>query len=330
MMAGDHDAVSRPGDARSPGAALPAGLSGRGAEIAAFGGASPLGSRVPVGLSHRTQNRGPSDARSPKAQYTAHNLRPAYVLRYDWTGWPTAGTTLPAQTAGIAWNAASAWEADGLRLHELRAAPQMVQLLFSVTPQISPVFFCQRAKGRLQHALRRAGTPIDFSRKVSFRSLGENTSGVVEGYIRGQVGKEDLADPRFREIMRRFTVTNKDVRLAEPSESKSGRYWYNLHVVLVAADRFRITNPEKLGQIRNAAFAVAADGGHRIATLSVMPDHVHIAIRGNIEQSPEQIALAFQNGLAHAAGCRAWQDGFYVGTFSEYDLDVVRKIADKS
>jgi hypothetical protein len=61
-----------------------------------------------------------------------------------------------------------------------------------------------------------------------------------------------------------------------------------------------------------------------------MPDHVHMALRGNIARSPEEIALAFQNGLAHTAGCRAWQDGYYAGTFSEYDLDVIRRIAGKS
>lgn len=206
----------------------------------------------------------------------------------------------------------------------------MIQILFSVTPVISPIFFCQRVKGRLQHALRKAGTPAYFSRKVSFRSLGENISAVVERYIHGQTGKEDFADPRFREIMSRFTVINKDVKLAEPTESNSGRYWYNLHVVLVAAGRFRITNPEKLEQIRDATVTTAMKHGHRITALSVMPDHVHLALRGNIECSPEEIALAFQNGLALAAGCRIWQDGFYVGTFSEYGLDVIRCMANQS
>lgn len=231
--------------------------------------------------------------------------------------------------ADIARATAPAWEIDGLRLMELRVAADMIQILFSVTPTINPIFFCQRVKGRLQHALRKAGTPAYFSRKVSFRSLGENTSAVVERYIRGQTGKEDFVDPRFREIMSRFTVINEDVKLAEPTESNSGRYWYNLHVVLVAADRFRITNPEKLAQIRDAAVTAAMKHRHRITTLSVMPDHVHLALRGNIECSPEEIALAFQNGLALAAGCRVWQDGFYVGTFSEYDLDVIRRVANQ-
>ena len=285
----------------------------------------PAGEPSPAGLPGR-------DTRLPRLQplYTAHNLHPAYSLRYDWTGWPTEGTTLAPTAADIARATTSAWEPDGLRLLEAHATAEKVQILFSATPQVSPVFCCQRAKGRLQHALRKAGTPVDFSRKVSFRSLGENTTPDVEGYVRKQVGKERFADPRFEAIMRQFTVTCTDVDLAQPSASASGRYWYNLHLVLVVADRFRITNPEKLAQVRDAAFATATAVGCRIAAVSVMPDHTHAALRGNIEHSPEEIALAFQNGLARAVGCRAWQHGYYAGTFSEYDLDVIRRIAGKS
>ena len=179
----------------------------------------------------------------------------------------------------------------------------------------------------MQYGFRKAGAPVEFSRKVAFRSLGENTDQDVERYVQGQVGKERFADPRFEAIMRQFTVTFAESVLSDPSESNSGRYWYNLHVVLVAAGRFRITNPAKLGLMRDAAVEIAHGTGGRIAALSVMPDHIHIALRGDIERSPQWIALAFQNGLAKAMGCRVWQDGYYVGTFSEYRLDVIRRIA---
>lgn len=267
---------------------------------------------------------------SASRPYLAHNLHPAYVLRYDWTGWPTEGTTLPSETVPAALAAAGAWEADGLRLLTPHATADKVQLLFSVTPTVNPVFFCMRVKGRLQHALRMAGVPVQFRRKVGFRSLGENTTAIVENYIRKQVGKADLADPRFAEVLRGFTVLRDDVELAEPSASNSGRYWYNLHVVLVMADRFRITNPAVLARIRDAGFTAAETGGHRVSALAVMPDHAHLAVRGHIERSPEEIALHFQNALARAVGCRAWQDGFYVGTFSEYDLDVIRRLVQRS
>ena len=263
-------------------------------------------------------------------RYTSHNVHPTYTLHYDWTGWPTQDTRLSPQTVAVARATAPIWKPDGLNLLTFHATAEKVQLLFSVTPQVSPVFFCMRVKGRLQYALRKKDVPVKFSRKVAFRSLGENTDDVVGNYIHGQVGKEDFADPRFREIMRQFTVVRDATLLAEPAESNSGRYWYNLHLVLVVANRFRITNPERLGSLRDAALGVAVENGHRIVALSVMPDHVHMALRGNIERSPEDIALAFQNGLARAAGCRAWQDGYYAGTFSEYNLEVIRRIARQS
>ncbi len=59
----------------------------------------------------------------------------------------------------------------------------------------------------------------------------------VEAYIRNQVGEERLADQRFREMLKSFTVVNPLVDLSQPTESNSGRYWYNLHLVLVVAER---------------------------------------------------------------------------------------------
>ena len=290
-------------------------------EIFVPGGTSPPGNASPANVPGRLVR---------PERYTGHNDHPVFTLCYGWTGWPTKESRLPPQTGAVVRAVAPLWERDGLRLLTSRATAEKVQLLFSVTPQVSPVFFCMRVKGRLQHALRKAGVPCAFSRKMALRSLGENTDTVVGNYIRGQVGKGDFADPRFREIMRQFTVVCNDAILTEPSESNSGRYWYNLHLVLVVADRFRITNPERLGQLRDAAFGIAAEGGHRIGALSVMPDHVHMALRGNIERAPAEMALEFQNGLARAVGCRVWQSGYYVGTFSEYDLDVIRQIAKES
>ena len=147
---------------------------------------------------------------------------------------------LPPQTTAIVRDVAGLWEQDGLRLLEAHATPEKVQLLFSVTPQTSPVFFCTHVKGRLQHALRKKGTSVNFSRKVSFRSLGENITHEVQGYLRKQVGKEGFANPRFEKVMRAFTMVCDNVALAALSESNSGRYWYNLHLVLVVADQHQM------------------------------------------------------------------------------------------
>ena len=179
---------------------------------------------------------------------------------------------------------------------------------------------------RLQHDLRKLlpGWP-GFSRKVSVRSVGENTRHQVEDYIANQVSKERFLDLRYEGALRQFTVRCPEVDLSQPTASSHGCYWYNLHVVLVVAERGPIHDLPCLAKIRDGCFAIARKKGHRIAVLSVMPDHVHMAMRGAIEESPQEIALGFQNNLAYLLGqVRIWSPGFYVGTFSEYDMGAIR------
>jgi len=133
-------------------------------------------------------------------------------------------------------------EKDGLQLEEFRVNGDRAQIVFRTTPQVSPVFCAARVKGRLQHALRQAGTGVKFSRKVSS--------------------------------------------------------------------------------------VIAKKKGYRLKSVSVMPDHLHAALGGDIDQSPEEITLAFLNNLAYLLGRnRFWRDGYYVGTFSEYDMCIVRQLA---
>jgi REP element-mobilizing transposase RayT len=80
-----------------------------------------------------------------------------------------------------------------------------------------------------------------------------------------------------------------------------------------------------LATVRDGCFKIAAKKGHSIARLSLVPDHLHVALRGNIEQSPQDVALGIQNNIAYMLGqVRIWDDGFYAGTFSEYDFGAIR------
>ena len=262
----------------------------------------------------------------PEPLYSAANTRPAYKLYYAWTGWPASGTSLPEGVKEVLPDAAVGWERDGLRLLQSTASAQQILMTFSVKPHVAPVLFTARVKGRLQHALRQAGHRVRFSRKVAMRSIGENTRADVEQYIESQVRKEPLADPAFRELLEEFTVADPAVDLSLPTETLSGRYWYNLHVVLVTEHRFRIAEAARLRKLRDRSMRIAAKKGYAISRLSAMPDHVHIALRGNIEHAPQEIALAFQNNLAYAVGqVRVWQATYYVATFSEYDMGAVRR-----
>src|SRR5262249_55487500 len=157
-------------------------------------------------------------------------------LRYGWTGWSSHVSFPTGLIARVLPDIAPEWENDGLRLLESSLGPKQLQLTFSATPQVDPATLAARVKGRLQHHCRRQGTPINFSRKLAVRSLGDPTRAEVEGYIRNQVANEDLADERFREMLASFTVVDPDVDLSVPTETNSGRYWYNLHLVLVVAE----------------------------------------------------------------------------------------------
>lgn len=177
----------------------------------------------------------------------------------------------------------------------------------------------------MQDALRKAALPTPFSRKVAVGTIGDNHRADVEGYIERQVDKESFADPRFAALLKRFTVGDPTVDLAAPTPANSGRYWYNLHLVLVVERRYRIADPDLLAILRDWSFKIAAKKGYAISRLAVMPDHLHASLRGNIADSPEAVALAFLSNLAYAVGQKAiWEPCYYAGTFGEYDMAAVR------
>lgn len=263
--------------------------------------------------------------RQRKRLYDPATANPAFHLRYTWTGWPSRG--IFKQTAvELLQNVMPLWESDGMRLLEHNWTSQSVQLVFSAKPFVSPRLVASRAKGRLDHAMRNAGLQMPLSRKLAVRTVGDNVTKEVETYIENQVGKERLVDPRFEAFMKEFTVINHDVDLSRASETARGRYWYNLHIVLVTAERYRIVDRTRLATLRDWSMRVSREKGHLISRLSVLPDHLHLALRGDPSQSPNDIVGAYQNNLAYALGQQpVWNDSFYAGTFSDYNMEAIRR-----
>jgi REP element-mobilizing transposase RayT len=254
------------------------------------------------------------------------NVDPAYQLRYGWTGWPTPGRCFSPEIEKLLPALAKLWEGDGLRLLEQRCVPSQLQLTFSTLPNIAPVLLSGRVKGRLQHAFRESGCPVPFSRNLAVRSIGTVCREAVERYVRSQVPRAKWAATEFGERMRQFTVVNPKVDLSAPTQTERGMYWYNLHLVLVTIERYQRGDSPWLTKIRDQSLRIAEHKGYPISRLAVMPDHLHVALRGNVADSPQQIVLAFQNNLAYALGqVFVWQPTYYVGTFSEYDMGAVRQ-----
>src|SRR5688500_14944557 len=110
----------------------------------------------------------------PEPLYRVDQQEPAYHLRYGWTCWPSARRFVDLPSSNLLSSIADGWESDGLRALEWQWHEDAIQITFSAKPHVSPVFLATRAKGRLQHALRTAGSPQDFSRKLAVRSIGDN------------------------------------------------------------------------------------------------------------------------------------------------------------
>ena len=247
---------------------------------------------------------------APQPLYEPGAVTPCYKLRYGWTGWPTVGTRFPDAMESLLAAPSADWEVDHLRLLEYSFSPERVLMTFSVTPQVSPVFFVARVKGRLQHALRQAGTPVKFSRKVAMVSIGENHREDVEQYIQQHGAKEAHGDSALEERLRPFTVVNSAVDLSLPSETTSGRYWYNLHLVLVHAERWRNANPQWLGKIRDQSFRIAEKKGYEISRSvgrsgprPLLSARQHRALAG-----ADRVGISEQPCLYAGAGARVASD----------------------
>lgn len=255
--------------------------------------------------------------------YDAKQVDPAYSLRFVWFAWLTAGID-SEWPIGLSSRIEAMWESDGLRVLSAHRKKNQVAVTFSAKPSVCPILLAQRAKGRLSYQLRKEGIQHEFSRKFAVRSIGENTNSDVAIYIAGQIKKEQFVDPRFAEMLSRFCLRWDDVDLSLPWEAKRSRYWYDLHLVLVTEERFRISAESIFERILERLLFVRDREGHLFKSLQLMPDHLHLLLRANVEHSPAQVSEMFQNETANAIGFRVWKDTYYVGTTGEYNMNAIR------
>ncbi len=254
--------------------------------------------------------------------YSSASTKAVHSLHYNWTGWGSEKLNFPDNTSEVLKFCIPLWQKDGFKIKKCQFKADMIQILFEVKPEISPVLLTQRVKGRLDNAFRKLANPFKFSRKVGFRSLGENTREIVNNYVLKQVGKSDYADEKYKDFLNGFTFINENADLSEPVIVAHGRYWYNLHLVIVVDDRKNpITRKDNFATIKNCTFKIADKKGFEIARLAVMPDHIHVALKGNPSLSPSETVFTFMNNLSYNLGNNhCWNDEFYVGTFSEYSI----------
>jgi REP element-mobilizing transposase RayT len=146
----------------------------------------------------------------------------------------------------------------------------------------------------------------------------------VEEYVASQLGHHRLADERVQTLLQQFQIVQPEVDLRQPRMTAHGRYWYNLHLVLVHRERWAEIRENVLRGVQKMILGVCRKKNYTLSRAGILADHVHLALGCPLEASPTEVALVFLNNLAYAHGMKAvYQFGAYVGTFGEYDQNAV-------
>ena len=215
-------------------------------------------------------------------------------------------------------------EKDHIRIlqHEL-SNETTSRFLISTRPQTPPRIIAQRVKGRLQRILRDTN-PDAFQRNYSLRSIGSTKREKLDRYLLGQLEHHSMADANVRERLKQYQIYCPDVDLSEPQTSSHGRYWYNLHIVLVNDGRFMEIRDAVLRGLKETIVKAARRKNHRLSRVAIVPDHIHMTLGCNLEEAPEEVVLSYMNNLAYGCGMKpVFRYSYFVGTFSEYDLGVI-------
>ena len=218
-------------------------------------------------------------------------------------------------------------EKDHIRLLKHHFEPPNVsKFLISTQSQVAPQTVAQRVKGRLQHLIR-DHSPNAFRRNYSIRGLGSTRRQKLEQYLSSQLTHHPPADPRVLERLQNHQYHNPQIDLSKPRKSTHAVYWYNLHIVISTAERWMEIRDEVLNRTRRMILRCSNAKGHLLSHAAILPDHLHLLLGCRLDESPQDVALAYLNNLAFAHEMKpVFQFGFFAGTTSEYDLGAIPRL----
>jgi REP element-mobilizing transposase RayT len=259
-----------------------------------------------------------SDSQNPRAVYSPENIAVAYQL--DWS--LTIFWRTPVWTDDWFGPLQQATEPDGVRLLRHRfTEPQISVFLISTNPHVVPKNIPQRVKGRLQHLLREH-VKRPFQRNFDLHSIGSTAREKLEHYLEGQLEHHPGED---RWTLADLQVVRPDVDLSQPRFTAHGRFWSNLHLVIVNDRRWRETCRDKITRVREMLIRAANKNQHLLDRIAILSDHIHLMIGTGVHESPISIALSYMNNVAFVYQMQpVLQHSCFIGTFGEYDLGAIR------
>jgi REP element-mobilizing transposase RayT len=128
----------------------------------------------------------------------------------------------------------------------------------------------------------------------------------------------------FRAKLQRFQIVDPESDLSKSRATSHALYTFNLHVVLEVQPGEAAYDEATLQAWRDMILRASQAKGHLQSRASVLPNHIHLLLGCQLDESPEQVALSYLNNLAHACGMWAlFKFSYFVGTFGEYDLGAI-------
>jgi REP element-mobilizing transposase RayT len=218
-------------------------------------------------------------------------------------------------------------ETDHIRLLQHRFDKQDVsKFLVSTQPQVPPLLVAQRVKGRLQWLIRDR-LPDAFQRNYSLSSIGSTKRDKLDRYLQTQLDHHPMADPNVQARLKKYQVACPEVDLSKARHTSHAQYWYNLHVVMAHVERYMEIRDTTLGRMRDMILQASAARGDLLSRAAILPDHIHLALGCQLNESPEQVALSYMNNLAYACDMKpVFRHSYFVGTFGEYDLGAIPRL----
>lgn len=163
------------------------------------------------------------------------------------------------------------------------------------------------------------------AQELLHHELGSANRETVEAYVARQATHHAVADPRLQATLDEM-CGSYPTDLSQVRSTGRGLYVYNLHLVVVNAERGRLHSEQELRAFLQCVEKSAVKHGERLSKIGIVPDHGHWTLGCLPDRSPQEIALSYMNNLAFTFGMRAQLSyGYYAGTIGEYDLQAIRR-----
>ena len=254
-----------------------------------------------------------------------HSGNIPYCLRYAYSTWTTKRLSDKVLQEAIQQTRVFL-ESNELKILEHRVQGSQIQMLVSAKPNHFPIGIAKAVKAKLAIALAEQKIYKSITREFALRSVGENTTQDLEHYLREQVDRRDFVDERFANSLRPYSK-EYDFDVTECERTTYGHYWYDLHLVLGTHGRYNVAIPDVWDAVLHATESWHQEQGHRLRSISLLPDHVHLLIRPNLSISPDNVGAGLIERLNRIKLMQNIYDPtFYVATHGKYAMNTIRNL----